>query len=83
MLVISIFSFSHDLFKSFFSSAVKSHWAIIRRITVTLQRDKILDIHVKSINRYPKNEFSALPNWKILQTTISNLMEMAESYPNG
>ena len=31
----------------------------------------------------PGDKFLTLPNWKSLQTTISNLTKMAESYPNG
>ena len=36
-----------------------------------------------SFNPLPDDKFKTLPNWKSLQTTISNLMKMAESYPNG
>ena len=35
------------------------------------------------INPLPGDKFKTLPNWKSLQTTISNLMKMTESYPNG
>ena len=35
------------------------------------------------INPLPHDKFYTLPNWKSLQTTISNLTKMAESYPNG
>ena len=34
------------------------------------------------LNPLPDNEFQTLPNWKSLQTTISNLTKMAERYPN-
>ena len=33
-------------------------------------------------NPLPDNKFETLPNWKGLQTTISNLTKMEESYPN-
>ena len=35
------------------------------------------------VNPLPDNKFQTLPNRKSLQTTISNLTKMAESYPNG
>ena len=35
------------------------------------------------VNPFPNDKFYTLPNWKSLQTTISNLMKMAESSPNG
>ena len=35
-----------------------------------------------TLNPFPNNKFWTLPNWKSLQTTNSNLTEMAESYPN-
>ena len=34
------------------------------------------------INPLPDDKFQTLPNIKSLQTTISNLMKTAESYPN-
>ena len=33
-------------------------------------------------NPLPDDKFYTLPNWKSLQTTISNLTKMEESYPN-
>ena len=36
-----------------------------------------------SVNTFPNDNFLTFPNWKSLQTTISNLMKMAESYQNG
>ena len=33
-------------------------------------------------NPLPDDKFQTLPNYKSLQTTISNLMKMAENYPN-
>ena len=45
----------------------------------TLMRDE----QVTKINPLPDDKFRTLPNWKSLQTTISNLTKMAESYPNG
>ena len=35
-----------------------------------------------NFNPLPDDKFWTLPNWKSLQTTISNLMKMAESYSN-
>ena len=35
------------------------------------------------LNPLPDDKFKTLPNSKSLQTTISNLTKMAESYPNG
>ena len=35
------------------------------------------------LNPFPNDEFETLPNSKCLQMTISNLMKMAESSPNG
>ena len=34
-------------------------------------------------NPFPNDKFKTLPNWKGKQTTSSNLMKLAESYPNG
>ena len=44
-------------------------------------------IHIKVtsclvINLFADNKFSTLPNWKILQRTISYLMKIAESSSN-
>ena len=36
----------------------------------------------QNINPFPNDKFQTLPNSKSLQTTISNLMKMAESFPN-
>ena len=36
-----------------------------------------------TLNPIPNDKFWTLPNWKSLQTTISNLMKMAESSPIG
>ena len=36
-----------------------------------------------SVNPFPNDKFWTLPNSKSLQMTISNLMKMAETSPNG
>ena len=38
---------------------------------------------ILNFNPFPNDKFQTLPNWKILQTAISNLMKMAERSPNG
>ena len=38
---------------------------------------------ISLFNPFPKDKIRTLPNWKSLQTTISNLIEMAESSPKG
>ena len=37
----------------------------------------------QSFNPFPNNKFWTLPNSKSLQMTISNLIQMAERFPNG
>ena len=35
------------------------------------------------LNPFPNDKFYTFPNWKNLQTTISNLIKVAESSPKG
>ena len=44
---------------------------------------KISQLCSKRVNSFPNNKFWTLPNSKSLQTTISKLIEMAESSPDG
>ena len=42
----------------------------------------LCNLYLKTFNPFPDNKLLALPNWKGLQMTISNLTKMEESYPN-
>ena len=43
----------------------------------------VTHIYVLYLNSFPNNKSGTVPNWKSLQTTILNLMKMAENSPKG
>ena len=51
-------------------------------VHVILCRER-LQFSFDSFNPFPNDKFQTPPNWKSLQTTISNLMKTVESTPNG
>ena len=49
---------------------------------ILLFDDKLNLHHTTIFNPLPDDKFQTIPNWKSLQTTISNLTKTEESYPN-